>query len=194
MTIFCMRMSLLLCKQDFSIDDDETYKLPLFKDPVRCDKPRNSNTGFRSPHGSALYVKDNADIKVLKKYGTSKLEYIATQVLIRSQNIQIVSVYKLPSCTLNQFKDEIVSILPYIDLAKPLIILGDFNFDLQIGNNQFLNFMERIFKTNQTINEVTTKYGTRLDLVFSNMDIHSEIIFCPWSDHYTISVHGSCEL
>ncbi len=176
----------------FSTDDDDTYKLPSFKDPVRCDKPRNLDTGFRSPHGSALYVKDNADIEVLKIHGTSKLEYIATQVSINSQNIQIVSVYKIPSCTLNEFKNEIVSIIPYIDLAKPLVILGDFNFDLQSYHNQFLSFMERTFNSNQSVHEVTTKYGTTLDLVFSNLDVHSEMIFCPWSDHYTISVHGTC--
>ncbi len=57
------------------------------------------------------------------------------------------------------------------------------------GHPQFIEFMKTTFHCKQLVHEVTTKFKTQLDLVFSNIqDVKAEVIFCPWSDHYTISV------
>ena len=77
-------------------------------------------------------------------------------------------------------------LLPNITTSLPLVILGDFNFDLFKDEKVFLKFMLDYFDCHQHIHEATTTSGSILDLVFANINISCNAICCAWSDHKTI--------
>ena len=83
--------------------------------------------------------------------------------------VQLVLVYKSPSCTLEEFRGQILrDLLPDLDVGKPLLITGDFNFDISTGNVEFLQFMTETFEFTQHVLKPTTNMMAVLDLVFTN--------------------------
>jgi len=58
------------------------------------------------------------------------------------EDIQVIVVYKFPSCSFNDYKNSVeMNLKSLIDKSKTLLIIGDFNFDLVLGNTDFLNYM-----------------------------------------------------
>ena len=49
-----------------------------------------------------------------------------------------------------------------------LVILGDFNVQIDSGKSEFVNFMETLFRTTQQIKKCTTDSGSILDLILTN--------------------------
>ena len=117
------------------------------------------------------------------------LEYCIIR-LTSPRNVQIVTLYKSPSCDNDRFRNKMsTELLPHLDMAVPLLIIGDFNFDLFQDQGWFLAFMEDSFHCQQHVNQPTATAGSLLDLVFTNADLIScDAIYCSWSDHKTISV------
>jgi hypothetical protein len=57
-----------------------------------------------------------------------------------------------------------------------MLLLHLFNLDIQVGNDNFLRFMEDKFKCKQVVSKVTTNYESLLDLLFVkvNSDVNIE--------------------
>ena len=178
-------------------DTDRAYHINNFT-MLRNDEHAN-NDNLRPPHGQAMYVDHNCTVMDVKTYTSSKYECMVVTINFRptSEVIQIMSIYKAPTCSMQQFKQETIAhIVPIVDKNIPLIILGDFNLDLQQPNGQkvFLAYFEDLFACNHQSTKSTTVYETTLDLVFTNNYLHVhniDSIFCPWSDHKSIQLTAS---
>ena len=99
-------------------------------------------------------------------------------------------IFKLLCCTNTQKslqadfrKDIICHLRPAVDLHAKLVILGDFNIQIDGANTGFVDFVETLFGCMQKINQCTTDSGLVLDLIFSNSEGFCDIIEAYWSDH-----------
>ena len=72
---------------------------------------------------------------------------------------------------------------PEIDLSAKLVILGDFNIQIDSGNTEFLEFMQTLFRTMQQIKQCTTDSGSMLDLIFSNCEVFCDVVEAYLTDH-----------
>ena len=99
--------------------------------------------------------------------------------------IQIICLYKSPSCSFTELCAKLQTIASEIDLTKPLLVIGDFNFDIWNGKNEtHLQTVSNIFSCQQLVNEVTTDYNSLIDMVFSNVPtVQASTIESSWSDH-----------
>ena len=80
-------------------------------------------------------------------------------------------LYKYPRSSQTDFRKDIHHHLrPVIDLNAKLVILGDFNIQINSVNTEFVEFMETLFRCIQQIKQCTTDSGSILDLIFSNCE------------------------
>ena len=167
-------------------DRNEQYEIPGF---TIHRNDQQQTTQNRPPHGQVFYFSDRCDVvMVLDSTPSPKVEYSMIS-LTSPKELQIVTVYKSPGCTFDTFRQKMEELLSHLDLRVPLIIVGDFNYDLFQEQRQFLSFMHTSFNCKQYIDQATTKSGSMLDLVFSSVDLLScEPVYCPWSYHSTINV------
>ncbi|KAK3108678.1 hypothetical protein FSP39_013177 [Pinctada imbricata] len=173
-----------LCRSD----SNESYALDGFE-MYRCDQKIRAS-GVRPSHGLVLYLKNGLQCNQIFQYSTDKVEFLLCETsTITTGSTQLVLVYKSPVCTLSNFKDVILNnLLPKLDFAKSLIIMGDFNFDVSVGHPEFSNFMSESFKCTQFVTKSTTNMNSLLDLVFSNTsNVITETIECYWSDHKVVT-------
>ncbi|XP_078328660.1 uncharacterized protein LOC144623788 [Crassostrea virginica] len=167
-----------------SADVAENYQLQGYT-PVFNHEERDSlNT--RPYHGTALYVKNDHSITSISKFNNGFMEFIIANVhLHQIKSLQIVVVYKYPSCSLRNFKDCVENHLkPLIQNKRDLVFLGDFNYDLFAGHTEFLSFMETGFNCKQIVTKTTHDSGSKLDLIFTNISSYNtDVIEAYWSDH-----------
>lgn len=170
-----------------SRDQNEHYSIDQFS-ILRNDQPWNTLMPGRPPHGQVIYIRNNIPISHVMKFSCSDFECV-TVTISTPKVLQISSIYKAPSCNLARFQQFALSqLLPQVNLTEPLVIIGDFNFDLRHHQN-FLTFMKKTFHTDQYITTATTIAGSIIDLVFSNCSLtYCNALLCPWSDHKTIQV------
>ncbi|KAK3105661.1 hypothetical protein FSP39_002926 [Pinctada imbricata] len=172
----------------YSSDLDETYALNGFE-MHRCDQI-GQGSSKRPSHGLVLYLKDDMECKQVLKHSTDKVEWLLCETSHPTTgSINLLLVYKSPSCSLSEFKHSTLRyLLPQVDLSQPLLAFGDFNFDVGSGNSEFLHFMNETLHSTQYVNKSTTNMNSVLDLVFSNIPgIVSETIECAWSDHKIVT-------
>ena len=81
------------------------------------------------------------------------------------------------------FKDIHHHLRPVIDLNVRLVILGDFNIQIDCINTEFVKFMETSFRCRQQIKQSTTDSGSILDLIFSNCEAFCDVVEAYWTDH-----------
>ena len=67
---------------------------------------------------------------------------------------------------------------PENDLKAKLVILGDFNRQIDTGNTAFVEFRETLFRTMQQ-----TDSGSMLDLIFSICEVFCDVVEAYWTDH-----------
>ena len=87
--------------------------------------------------------------------------------------------YKFPKCSQTDLKKNIHCLLrPVIDSGAKLVIMGDFNFNIQVNEARppFVHFMETLFNCHQCIQQPITVSGSVLDLVLANCDAFSDAI------------------
>ena len=95
-----------------------------------------------------------------------------------------VVLYKYPKSSQTEFKNDLHRHLrPEIDPDAKLVILGDFNVQIDSGNTDFVNFMETLFRTMQQIKRCTTDYGSILDLIFTNCEAFCDAVEACLTDH-----------
>jgi endonuclease/exonuclease/phosphatase (EEP) superfamily protein YafD len=164
-----------------STDTDDSFAIPNFQ-LFRNDQ--NTITGRRPPHGLAIYVSHKfSNFTTVQHVSTADFE--ASCISLSNVLLQIISVYKSPSCSFSQLCSKLTAIALEIDLTKPLIIVGDFNFDIWNGKNtSHLQTVSNILGCQQFITEITTDYNSLIDMVFSNeAQVITSTIESSWSDH-----------
>ena len=170
------------------VDENDTYRIHGY-DIYRCDQQIQSRSR-RPSHGLLLYVRNGFDCTEISQHSTNLLEFLFCHLIHPLAGfLQLVLVYKSPSCTLQEFRGQISrDLLPDLDIGKPLLIMGDFNFDISTGNVEFLQFMKETFECTQHVLKPTTNMMSVLDLVFTNIfETTTETIECYWSDHKIIT-------
>ncbi|CAC5376968.1 unnamed protein product [Mytilus coruscus] len=122
-----------------STDENDDFHVPGFEPPVRLDQ-KQTNFNTRPPHGLVLYYRNDRILHNTVTFSTLSLEFVIADIISPSKGLfQVVFVYKAPNCKLQQLKDTFLAdLLPDVYLRHPkIIIMGDFNIDLNTGNTSF---------------------------------------------------------
>ena len=171
-----------LCSRDENIH----FALKRFRLVRLDDTVKEANN--RPYHGLALYVKEYLCIQKVVKLQCKSFEFILADISnVQRSYVQVVVLYKYPKSSQTDFREDILCHLkPVIDLNVKLVILGDFNVQVDDASNGFVDFVETLFGCMQQINQCTTDSGSMLDLIFSNSEGYSDVIEAYWSDHKLI--------
>ena len=150
---------------------------------------------MRPSHGLAIYVRNCHQVVPIHRISTEQFESLVINVMDSHSDTlySIIVVYKAPRCPFGDFRKHLMS-LSQLQLSEKLIMVGDFNFNIQNDQNaNFLKVLKSIFprvKLQKTA--PTTKENTVLDIAFTTCDkAHSYIITCVWSYHHTL-VTSTC--
>ena len=168
-----------LCRRDENVH----YALRRFR-LIRLDDAEKES-GNRPHHGLALYVKEYFQIQKVVKMQCKSFEFIFASIYsIQRGSVQVVVLYKYPKSSQTDFRKDIHHHLrPVIDLNVRLVILGDFNIQIDCVNAEFVKFMETSFRCRQQIKQSTTDSGSILDLIFSNCEAFCDVVEAYWTDH-----------
>ena len=168
-----------LCRRDENVH----YALKRFR-LIRLDDAEKES-GNRPHHGLALYVKEYFQIQKVVKMQCKSFEFIFAGIYsIQRGHVQVVVLYKYPKSSQTDFRKDIHHHLrPVIDLNVRLVILGDFNIQIDCVNTEFVKFMETSFRCRQKIKQSTTDSGSILDLIFSNCEAFCDVVEAYWTDH-----------
>ena len=168
-----------LCRRDENVH----FALKRFR-LIRLDDTEKESVN-RPHHGLALYVKEYFQIQRVVKMQCKSFEFIFTCIYsIHRGYLQVVVLYKFPKSSQTDFRKDIHSHLrPVIDLNVRLVILGDFNIQIDCVNTEFVKFMETSFRCRQQIKQGTTDFGSILDLIFLNCEAFCDVVEAYWTDH-----------
>ena len=168
-----------LCRRDENVH----YALKRFR-LIRLDDAEKES-GNRPHHGLALYVKEYFQIQKVVKMQCKSFEFIFAGIYsIQRGYVQVVVLYKYPKSSQTDLRKDIHHHLrPVIDLNVRLVILGDFNIQIDCVNTEFVKFMETSFRCRQQIKQSTTDSGSILDLIFSNCEAFCDVVEAYWTDH-----------
>ena len=171
-----------LCRRDENVH----YALKRFR-LIRLDDAEKES-GNRPHHGLALYVKEYFQIQRVVKMQCKSFEFIFAGIYsIQRGYVQVVVLYKFPKSSQTDFRKDIdCHLRPVIDLNVRLVILGDFNIQIDCTNTEFVKFMETSFRCRQQIKQGTTDSGSILDLIFSNCEAFCDVVEAYWTDHKLI--------
>ena len=169
-----------------SRDENVHFALKRFR-LIRLDDTVKE-TNNRPYHGLALYVKEYFQIQKFLKMQCKSFEFILADIFnVQRSYVQVVVLYRYPKSSQTDFREDIhCHLRPVIDLNAKLVILGDFNVQVDGANTGFVDFVETLFGCMQQINQCTTDTGSMLDLIFSNSEGYSDVIEGYWSDHKLI--------
>ena len=168
-----------LCRRDENVH----YALKRFR-LIRLDDAEKES-GNRPHHGLALYVKEYFQIQKVVKMQCKSFEFIFAGIYsIQRGYVQVVVLYKYPKSSQTDLRKDIHHHLrPVIDVNVRLVILGDFNIQIDCVNSEFVKFMETSFRCRQQIKQSTTDSGSILDLIFSNCEAFCDVVEAYWTDH-----------
>ena len=144
------------------------------------------DTGYgflnRPPHGLALYMKKYLEVQKQVQLQCQSCAFIFAALHSRQKGyFQIVILYKYPKSSQSNFKTDLQCHLrPVVDLNTKLVILVDFNIQIDCVNSQFVHFMETLPSCVQHIEEHTPDFGSTLDLIFANCQSFCDIIEAYW--------------
>ena len=171
-----------LCRRDENVH----YALKRFR-LIRLDDAEKES-GNRPHHGLALYVKEYFQIQKVVKMQCKSFEFIFAGIYsIQRGYVQVVVLYKYPRSSQPDFRKDIHHHLrPVIDLSVRLVILGDFNIQIDCVNTEFVKVMETSFRCRQQIKQTTTDSGSIIDLIFSNCEAFCNVVEAYWTDHKLI--------
>ena len=166
-------------------DESQNLSLKRFR-LIRLDEMSES-TANRPYHGLALYIKDYLHVQKVLKQHCQSCEFIQTTLSSSKKKlVQVVILYKYPKSTLPQFRNDIQNHLrPVVDLSMNLVILGDFNVQIQ-NDTSFVDFVESLFDCVQQIQQPTCDTGSTLDLLFTNSVVFCDVLEAYWTDHRLI--------
>ena len=170
-------------------DQDLDYAIEGFLPVIRNDQC-DTTAHMRPSHGLAIYVRNCHQIVSIHRISTEQFESLAIDVKNSHSGTfySIIVVYKAPRCPFGDFKKHLMS-LSQLQLSDNVIIVGDFNFNIQNDQNtQFLKVLKSTFPKIKLLKTApTTKESTVLDIAFTTCNkAHSYIITCVWSYHHTL--------
>ena len=153
-TMFCRR-------------DETVHYAPKSFRLIRLDDTEKESVN-RPHHGLALYVKEYFQIQNVVKMQCKSFQFTFAEIYCSLRGyVQVVVLYKYPKSSQTDFRKDIHHHLrPVTDLNAKLVILGDFNIQINSVNTEFVEFMETLFQTMQQIKQCTTNPGSMLDLIF----------------------------
>ena len=130
-------------------------------------------------------MKEYFQLQKVVKMQCKSFEFIFAGIYsIQRGYVQVVVLYKYPKSSQTEFRKDLHRHLrPEIDPNAKLVILGDFNVQIDSGNTEFVNFMETLFRTIQQIKQCTTDSGSILDLIFTNCEAFCDAVEAYWTDH-----------
>lgn len=97
------------------------------------------------------------------------IEIVIGNVPFLHTRIHVCFIYDPPKeASLSKLKLLFQTLSTCIDLKEPVVIIGDFNFDIQ-DNDILNNFFSTTYSLKQLIVQPTTDYGTILDHVYTNI-------------------------
>lgn len=187
-----LRMDLLLLVETWSISSD-TFNIPNFETLFRLD---SNSSSIRKPCGIICFVKPFLIYKM-------KLEHIYSNTETQNLNIVVINfinqyifiiVYKSPRYNIEKFLNKLEDIISNYAHYKNLIVLGDFNIDLNVlPNNTIVNYLKRTSNLSNClpVGISTTKGSTSIDWVFSNIakhDLFAQVYQVSYSYHNPIYV------
>ncbi|KAG5667796.1 hypothetical protein PVAND_015765 [Polypedilum vanderplanki] len=127
--------------------DNESYNIPDFE-----EISRNRLMGRPRAFGTINFCNSNNHVEI----SGFKLD----------NRLTIINVYNNPSSSLELLKETLFEVKDYIDESENILILGDFNHELKLGN-QLESFMLGTFGTSLfSRRESTTNTRTVIDGVF----------------------------
>ncbi|CAF1108395.1 unnamed protein product [Brachionus calyciflorus] len=150
----------------------------------------------RTRNGGGIIVFIKNSLVVTKSILHEKMELIYFQIKIRDQLLNFIYSYRPPSLKEIPFLDKLEEFMQSLNLNQPLFLIGDFNIDHSVGennihkfidNNELINFVTkptRIISKFYKKNNSTRISSTMIDLLLHNGDLVSEtdVIECPFSD------------
>ena len=153
---------------------------------IRNDQQQTSH--LRPPHGQLMFVSNSLSTSAYISYTSTEFECMIITVVLPAK-LQVINIYKAPTCTLQQLKHQFeMHLFPNIDISQPYIIGGDFNINVQ-NNETFVQYMSTKLNCTQQVQEPTTIRDSTVDLVFTNWTpAYSIALYCGWTDHKTIQV------
>jgi len=155
-----------------------------------CSLRSNSNYG-----GVGLYIHNSIPYKILNVNSITGSESLWLTINVNNVNIIIGLIYRKPNANLYDFLSCLDQTLNGLKLDKnKLILLGDFNIDLNCTNNNVINYLSLLnsYNLNQLINiptRFTKRSSTLIDHMFTNIDdffINSGTITTSIADHLPI--------
>ena len=153
---------------------------------------RMDSTIVTSHRGLIAYTtNNNNNIYSIKMTQTLCLEICECDILNTNQLIHIVGIYRPPSTSLLMFKEQLYRYINKYDQKSPIVILGDFNMNIQENSHHsFLMEMKSKYNLQQLVSQPTTLEGTTIDLIFTNIpSLKFEILTNTWSSHHTLTVY-----
>ena len=159
-------LDIVVCSETrLQAEDDNEYKINDFN----CHRfDERNNTETRPYHGMCVYHKSDVDIDILHKIRLNLTEAIVFYVPSK-QNI-IISIYRSPKeNNLQSIDDIMTSFKKQNILQDKTIIIGDFNIDWDCDRKRsaLKKIMLNKFGFHQVIEDVTTQYNSKLDLIFT---------------------------
>lgn len=156
-------------------DRNETFALHGYR-LYRFDSTQNS--GHRSSHGLALYVKDSLNICYCSRETIENIQVFSLNVVLYSgKTVKLIFLYIPPKLNLTKKKNVLLNIIDkFVSLhADPVLVTGDFNVDNLLPNSEnFVQFMKERFNLTYLPTNYTTDYGSALDHFYTNV-IQSDI-------------------
>ena len=169
-------------------DQDIDYAMEGFLPVIRNDQVDKQHQK-RPSHGLAIYVRNCHHVVSIHKVSTKQFESVAVDVMNSHSSTlySIIVVYKAPRCRFEEFRKQVMY-LSQLHLSDKLIIVGDFNFNVQNDHNTFLKAMSKAFpRAKKLSTPSTTKENTVLDVAFTTCNnAQSDVITCVWSYHHTL--------
>jgi hypothetical protein len=150
---------------------------------------RQDSSHVSNHRGLLMYIKNHIKPISTSMTQTDHLEMCRCDVPFQDTKLQIVGIYKPPTTTLSQFKQQLHDMLMETDLDLPLILLGDCNLDVQSPDHpdHFVQYMMQQYNLHQHITQPTTWAGTCIDLIFSNCPgITTYALANTWSSHHVL--------
>ena len=168
-----------LCRRDENVH----YALMRFR-LISLDDAEKESVNIPH-HGLALYVKEHFQIQKVVKMQCKSFEFIFAGIYnIQRRYVQVVVLFKYPRSPQTNFRKDINHHLtPVNDLNAKLVILGDFNIQINSVNTEFVQFIETLFRCMQQIKQCTTDIGSILDLIFSNYEAFCDVVEAYWTEH-----------
>ena len=136
--------------------------------------------------GIAIYVKENLFARRIEISKQLNLEYLTVE--IEKYNLIVITCYRSPQQSKNEFLSNLMEYFQAIDMQKKILLVGDFNEDTSYnGMKSIESKIEGLGLKNLFKGLPTTKNLTSLDCVYSNFifdkDQHRDIAGTYYSFH-----------